>query len=1405
MRAVLFPEALHLVFLAPAFLLLSALAALLPFLHKSARITKLRMASLVIWRRLQASAQQTRFLRKKPNFTLPMILQMACLILLGLALSRPILDSHPHQPRHIIYVLNASLDMQQKLDDESLFSRASAELKKQIDNHDDPDTPLISLIRAGAQPKMLFARQTYHPQLWEKIAKDLIPDDAKTDWQTTAHLISLLQNKSDLNQIYLYSNEDGAELQNWLHAPVSVKHFLASRPNASLQAHIETAAKDQLQLKGTIGLTGGLTQSQLTVDFKRIGATQALRLATQTHSAPKTQSASNANEIEFTIDLPNIGDGILSAYLSDDGNAADNHVSFIVHAQPKSFEILLIGDAKPDLLQTLQAWEGAHITQMARLPNDTANYDLVIAIDTLLDAKVSTNLLLIGQSRFTDQAKPDFVEPGDVTFWQSHHAVSQGLAWTNLTIKRAFKFTPWPDGDVLLAAGETNLIEARSTQSGRQIRIAFDPRSDWNKQTSFAQFLGNLRLWLGPQRIGRIDQPCLVGTICPIDARWHSGRLERLTDAKLTSGPNNQTLELPPPGQDLLPLQAGIYHWSEGQAADLVAINPDLTPRAKIASNSIAPANAEPATKHLWPYLLGMSALLLIAEFYLSHRQRRISAPSRVSRTIIIGFIAASLLNLPAPGWNQRQSKIIVIGADYKNDIASLTQDKSSQIIYTNAQKDQPITSNDALTLAAALIPPMAKGEIELRGKLDLTRANVADLVTELQSRAIEIKSNAEITQSDDLIIRDVSAPQSLFAGESFTLTARIKSPKAISGHLVINEDSKPIFEQDIDLTTGENSIEAIIPHAKEGRVFYSVALTQINSSAALPASQGLFVQARLAPRILILGTGPSTKEFSDRLTTQGLQTKTMVPTGAPWLIEDWLAYDGYVFMDVPAIALNSTQQNLLVEAVARHARPLLIMGGPHSFGPGGYLETPLDQLSPVSSRVPKPSPEAAVAFVIDRSGSMAQAVGDSDRLQIAKQATLTAIQQLNPQSKVSVIAFDTEARLIAPLQPVSQIDELKRQLGHMVPGGGTDLYPALEMALDQLRNADSSIKHVIVFTDGLTPPAPFEALVNEMTSAGMTVSTVSIGTWAGDVELRNIAKKGGGAFHSTNDFKALPSIMAQEAMLMSDSAIEERTTQPRWSGTRPAFLATLPDQMPQIDGYVLTTSKAEADTSLNVTTEDGGDTPLLASWHYGSGRVLAFTTQAIGDWTKNWQSSPDYQQLWTHVLPHFLTGADSTGLNLVAVREQNSLVIKAHVLDKMRNYRQGLVLSAQIKLINPASEARPINLAFSEPKAGQYEGRLPYLEQGDYEINLTHGEQSQTIFVRNAPVISDPEESQRALQALIQSTLSKAELQSRPEASHLIWHSDWRFWALLAYLIFSFELLISYGLLDNIRKSRLR
>ncbi|NDA47356.1 MAG: hypothetical protein EBY21_08805, partial [Alphaproteobacteria bacterium] len=214
---------MHLVFLAPAFLLLAALAALLPFLHKTARRTKLRQASLVIWQRLQATAQETRFLRKQPSLTWPMMLQMACFILFALALARPVLDSHPYQTRHVIYVLNAGLDMHQRLEQETLFSNAKAQIRSQLASYDDPDGPLLSLILAGTKPQIIFARQPYHPHLWDASQQELTIEDAQADWQRTAHLLSLLQEENELTNIILFTSDEGRDLQNEIQSPINVK------------------------------------------------------------------------------------------------------------------------------------------------------------------------------------------------------------------------------------------------------------------------------------------------------------------------------------------------------------------------------------------------------------------------------------------------------------------------------------------------------------------------------------------------------------------------------------------------------------------------------------------------------------------------------------------------------------------------------------------------------------------------------------------------------------------------------------------------------------------------------------------------------------------------------------------------------------------------------------------------------------------------------------------------------------------------------------------------------------------------------------------------------------------------------------------------------------------------------
>src|SRR5207237_3116372 len=108
---------------------------------------------------------------------------------------------------------------------------------------------------------------------------------------------------------------------------------------------------------------------------------------------------------------------------------------------------------------------------------------------------------------------------------------------------------------------------------------------------------------------------------------------------------------------------------------------------------------------------------------------------------------------------------------------------------------------------------------------------------------------------------------------------------------------------------------------------------------------------------------------------------------------------------------LATLQQELIETAVADHGRGLLLLGGENSFGPGGYYETPLERVSPLSSRVPREAPKVALAFVLDRSGSMQRNEGGATRLDIAKQATLSAIRLLHEDSLISIVVFDSEAK----------------------------------------------------------------------------------------------------------------------------------------------------------------------------------------------------------------------------------------------------------------------------------------------------------------------------------------------------------------------------------------------------------
>ena len=70
----------------------------------------------------------------------------------------------------------------------------------------------------------------------------------------------------------------------------------------------------------------------------------------------------------------------------------------------------------------------------------------------------------------------------------------------------------------------------------------------------------------------------------------------------------------------------------------------------------------------------------------------------------------------------------------------------------------------------------------------------------------------------------------------------------------------------------------------------------------------------------------------------------------------------------------------------------LLIAGAGGAFGPGGYIGTTLEGLSPLSGRVTRDLPRLALALVLDKSGSMNETVGGGvTKLDLIKSAALNS------------------------------------------------------------------------------------------------------------------------------------------------------------------------------------------------------------------------------------------------------------------------------------------------------------------------------------------------------------------------------------------------------------------------------
>jgi hypothetical protein len=701
-----------------------------------------------------------------------------------------------------------------------------------------------------------------------------------------------------------------------------------------------------------------------------------------------------------------------------------------------------------------------------------------------------------------------------------------------------------------------------------------------------------------------------------------------------------------------------------------------------------------------------------------------------------------------------------------------------------------------AAALARAMLPADRPGRIVLATEGNETAGELARALPALRARQIgvDIRPLTELPPGE-VLVESVNAPARVYRGDTFLLDAVIYAQAPQRGVFTVYREGQAVFQNEVDLVTGRNRVETAVSAGDAGTLLLEVSVQAPRDTFAENNKNGAIVTVSATPNVVVITQDLIVGEYFTRaLAVQGLTANIITPPQAPRRLEDWLQYDSVVMMNVPALTLTTEQQEQIEQMVSVHGKGLFLLGGENSFGPGGYFGTPFERLSPLSSRIPHETPKVALVFVLDRSGSMTAAADETGRvtrLDVAKEATLTAVGLLGDDARVGITVFDGEGYILLPLQERRDTAAIDRALGPLVPGGGTFIFAGLEPAIAMIERVDASAKHIVVMTDGLSQEANFAALIARAKNAAITISAIAISSAADPRQPQAIAEAGGGAFYHTEDMRALPSILSQETLMLSSSPVKRIIAPVAWADRDAEFLAGLPQRLPPVHAYIRTTAQPQADVHLTVTDEKGEKEPLMASWRYGNGRVLSLATHGAGLGTAEWIGLPEYPLLWAQAIRHFLPDAKGPGVHVTIQRQGDDVQVIADLVATNGTP----IVDKNVVATGPEGVATTLR----EVGGGRYEGMFLGVRNGAWRVEVKTdalaGEASTYIaYPARYDFARSDFDKLRALAGMSGGRLLSGEEPVFRNVMDWVAAPGWRLWAIAALVLFLTDLTIRYA-----------
>ena len=631
-----------------------------------------------------------------------------------------------------------------------------------------------------------------------------------------------------------------------------------------------------------------------------------------------------------------------------------------------------------------------------------------------------------------------------------------------------------------------------------------------------------------------------------------------------------------------------------------------------------------------------------------------------------------------------------------------------------------------AVRLAMAAFPQGYMKRIVVYSDGNETQGNVIEEAKLAQAANVEINVvPVKIGGAEEVRLREINAPNHMNAGEPFQLRVVAHADQDCEATLRVfqrvGDGRRMMPPQKVTLHKGDNTFLLSQELNSPGFYEYEASIESEADTILANNEARAFTVVQGEPRVLYVeGDLKNEGNLSSALIAEGINVEITDPGLMPSSLARFQNYDAVVLSDVSSTDITSSQLGTLEAMVRDLGIGLVMVGGPRSFGAGGYLNTPVEKALPVNMDIKqrKMMPSGALVLVM-------HTCEIQDGNMWAREIALASLEVLSSQDYMGTLGYMWSSSMgmtgdtwIYELQPVGDKTMMRQEItrSSSAIGDMPSMQPCLQKAYNALKDAPAAVKRVVMISDG-DPAPPTAGLLSNIAAAGIAVSTICIAPHSQNERntLQWIARETGGEYYFVQNPNNLPQIFTKEAAVVKRGLLIEEPFVPVPNHDSELLRGLGGNGLPELQGYVVTSAKDSATVPLLSHQDD----PILAHWRYGLGKSVAFTSDATGRWAQSWLGWEGFDRFWAQTVRWATRSSSKTSFRVNTSIKDGMGYVKIDAIDDSGRFVN--FLRPRGAVTGPGPDFDRIELGMMQTGPGIYEGVFPLDKTGVYMVNLTY------------------------------------------------------------------------------------